>query len=108
MRPDTKIWKKGLRAAGKGIPGAAYAGLHVSLPTRRALAIALDIEQKRAQAQAIGFDIEPVLEQTRRLTRETAMSWGQVFPLLWDRAYEAACRGEEPAPLAYLPVVNHG
>jgi hypothetical protein len=64
---------------------------------RQAVAVALDIEEKRAKAEAIGFDIDPVLEDARRIARQTPISWTIVWPRVWEMAYDTACRGETPA-----------
>lgn len=77
-------------------PFLAPALLSILPGHRQALAVAIDIEQKRAQARALEFDIDPVLEDARRITSETPLPWHVVWPQVWILAWDAACRGETP------------
>lgn len=71
---------------------------------RAAVAAAVDIEEKRLKAEAIGFDFDPVLEDARAIVRQTPLPWAVVWPEVWDKALEEACRGETPKRVT----VDHG
>lgn len=73
--------------------------LHAALMVpgmRVAIAHEADIQEKRAKAEAIGFDIEPVLEDAKTISRETPLAWETIWPEVWARAWTAACQGLTP------------